>query len=112
MMKNQKMVFLSNEQVMNVNGEPSPQHDEDDDSQQTMDLDMDHSKDKSTSESGNNLLDSNDSLLSIETNCALDAVANLGLHNSDEEDEEASIDEKSSKPSESLNESCCEVFRN
>ena len=97
--------LLSNEQVMNVDGEPSPKPDEDDDSQQTMDLDMDDSKDKSTSESGNNFFGSNDSLLSIETNHALDAAANLGLHNSDEENEEASIDEKSSKPSESLNES-------
>ena len=102
--------LLSNEQVMNVDGEPSPKCDEDEDSQQTMDLDMDDSKDKSTSESVNNFLGSNDSLLSIETNCALDAAENLGLHNSDEGNEEAKIDEKSSKPSDSLNESSVKSF--
>ena len=95
--------LLCNEQIMNSDGYPSLKRDDDEDSQQTMDLDMDDSKDKSTS--ANNFLGSNDLLLSIETNCALGAAANLGLHNSEEDNEEASIDEKSSKPSESLNES-------
>ena len=89
--------------MMDSDGEKSPECHVDDDSQNTVDLDV--SKDKSSCESANNLLGSNDSLFSIGTNHALDAAAILGLNNSEEDNEEGSINEKSSKPSDRLNES-------
>ena len=53
-------------------------------------------------ENGNKLLGSNDSLLSIQTNQALDATTKLGLANTDDESQPGSLNESSSKPSESI----------